>query len=137
YVGWGYRYWFNDGESSSSYERNIRYSYSPIGIEGTIPLNENWCWGMRAEYNLFWKGWVKSHLSDVDPAYNDADNTQDTGFGVRGSLYFKRSVESGILISIEPFIQYWDVDDSDISPDGGYEPANRTLESGLQLSIGF
>lgn len=145
YVGLGYRYWFNDGESRFAYERNISYLYLPLGVESASFLNTRWIWGIRAEFDLFIRGWVKSHLSDVNSSFNDLENRQKRGFGLRGSVYFKRPVGEKTDISIEPFIRYWDIDDSDTAPvtfagtliGGGYEPANRTVESGLQVSIIF
>lgn len=145
YLGFGYRYWFDDLESPNAYERNIRYFYSPLGIEYTALLTERWIWGIRMEYDLFWRGRVRSHLSDVNPLFDNVDNIQDSGFGARGSIYFHRMSNEYISISIEPFIRYWNIKDSDTVPvtatgvliGTGKEPANWTIESGLQISLVF
>ena len=144
YAGAGFRYWFDDLDSSSSYERHVRYLYSPIGLEMTR-VSGVWRVGFRAEYELFWRGWVTSQLSDVNPSLSDVSNRQKDGFGARGSVYFQRRLNQTISLSIEPFIRYWDIDDSDKAPitfagiliGSGQEPANKTIESGLRVSVVF
>ena len=144
YAGAGFRYWFDDLDSSSSYARRVRYLYSPIGLEMT-QVNQTWRVGFRAEYDIFWRGWVTSQLSDVNPSLSDVSNRQDGGYGVRGSVYFQRRLNRNTSLSIEPFIRYWDIDASDKAPitfagiliGSGQEPANRTIESGLQISLVF
>lgn len=144
-LGLGYRYWFDDLEGTGAYRRRVRYLYSPLGIETRRPIGKTWSFGIRGEYDLFWRGWVRSHLSDVSVLYNDLDNRQDTGYGVRGSFYLKREAGKKYTFTIEPFIQYWDIDDSNLAPltfagtliGSGREPANKTIESGLRVSAVF
>lgn len=144
FLGIAFRYWFDDLESVNAYRRQVRYLYSPLGLETLTPLAGNWSWGARAEFDLFWRGWVDSHLEDVNASFNTVKNTQKQGFGARGSVYFKREGEKW-SVAIEPFIRYWDIDDSDTAPltfsgvliGSGVEPANRTVESGLQVSVLF
>lgn len=152
-IGLGYRYWTDDSsEHTGGYKREIQYLYSPIGVETASPLKETWIWGLRAEYDLFWGGEVTSHLSDVQPSFNDPVNDQNFGggYGLRSSLYFKRPENVSWPVSIEVFVRYWDIDASDIAPvtfhDSslakystavGYciEPANNTTEYGIRLSL--
>jgi len=144
-TGLGYRFWYNHLESVNAYERNVSYLYSPIGLEGTYAFNEKWRIGASVEYDLFWQGWVKSNLSDVSSAFGDVENTQDSGFGVRGSLSIQHVFNQSVTFSVEPFIRYWDIENSDTSAvtflgfiiGSGYEPANKTLEAGLTLSFLF
>jgi len=145
FIGLGFRYLYDKLESRFAYERNIRYLYIPVGVESAAFLNQNWVWGIRAEYDLLVRGWVKSHLSDVTPLFNDIENVQHRGTGARGSFYLKREINDKMSLSIEPFVRYWGIDDSDTAPrtfagtliGGGYEPKNWTLESGLQISLIF
>lgn len=146
FVGLGYRYWNNDSSGTvGGYEREIKYWYSPIGIETASSTRGNWIWGLQAEYDLFWGGKVTSHLSDAIAGLSDTDNNQDfgDGYGLRGSLYFKRPKNVDWPICIEVFIRYWDIEKSDITPltyygwltGYGFEPANDTTEYGVRLSM--
>jgi hypothetical protein len=152
YAGIGYRY-LNDGMGDKNtstgeqgYEREIYYLYTPIGLELTAPIDDKWSFGATLEYDLFWRGWVKSHLSDVEAGlgvhYDDLENTQKRGYGLRGSLKFLRNWEKWDLI-IEPFIRYWNIKKSDeknvtiaglATPVYGYEPKNNSTEGGLMVT---
>ena len=66
------------------------------------------------------------------------------GYGIRGSLRFKGKLTENYALSIEPYVIYWDIDDSDIAtiiymgtPYIFWEPANETLSIGLRLSFEF
>jgi len=142
-----YRYWNDDlSGTTGGYEREIKYWYSPIGFEtASLTKEEKWIWGLRAEYDFFLVGQVTSHLSDVHPGYNDPVNDQNfgDGYGARGSVYFKRPKNVEWPLSIEVFIRYWDIDQSDTATWTYYglplayvvEPTNDTTEYGLQLSM--
>ena len=145
YVGLGYRY-LNDDLSSdpAGYERESNYFYSPIGIESSTPMENGWVVGLTLEYDYFWKGIQISHLSDFSSAFNDVENDQNDGYGLRGSVKFKKEIEKLNLI-IEPFIRYWDIDrseDATITFAGavwgyGYEPENDSTEIGIKVAVGF
>jgi len=147
FIGLGLRYWNDDLQASGGYEREILYLYSPIGIKFTRPLSTRWSWGFSGEYDLFWKGWVTSHLSDADPGYNDPKNHQSfgDGFGVRFSFQFRNHISEKLSWCIEPFFRYWDVAQSDYAPltlygaPAGYvyEPENNTLSYGVTVGFGF
>jgi len=145
FLGLGYRYWLDDLESANAYERDVRYLYSPIGFEINDDLGRGWSWGIAGEFDFFWRGWVDSHLEDVNASFNTVKNVQDSGYGARGSLYVRRNLGKTTSISIEPFVRYWDIDESNTAPvtftgvliGSGVEPANHTIESGLQISVLF
>ena len=147
FIGIGYRYWNDDIDTSGGYEREIQYWYLPIGVKTISPLIGNWTWGMSIEYDLFLSGKVKSHLSDVHPAFNDPENDQNfgDGYGVGLSLQFNRKLSDHYGFSIEPYIRYWDIDESDTSTLTAYgipiayvvEPDNETTVYGLRLNITF
>ena len=119
FTGFGFRYWRDRDESEGGYKRIVRYWYSPIGIRLTVPLSYirepegkvylKWSWGINAEYDIFWKGEVKSYFSDVDPGFNDPENDQNSfdGYGLRFSLWVKRNINKNVAFSIEPFVRYW------------------------------
>lgn len=145
YTGIGYRYWNDDISSSAGYEREIHYGYVPLGVKTVGPLSAAWTWGLTAEYDLFCGGSVKSHLSEAEPRYNDPvlDQEFGDGYGLRGSLFFQRTVAAHCALAIEPFITYWDIDPSNTGPlyrDGKpfthvIEPKNETLAYGLRLHL--
>ena len=150
YFGAGYRYLNDDssGKISSSnaagYERESNYLYSPVGVEGIFSKWQGWKLGFSAEYDIFWRGWQKSHLSDANRNFGDVSNTQDSGYGIRGSLKLQKTGEV-IDFIVEPFIRYWQIDrskDSDVTYSGvivgyGYEPKNNTTESGVKVGVKF
>ena len=148
YLGVGYRFWNDEIKGSGGYEREIQYWYLPIGVKTISPLPANWTWGLSAEYDLFLSGKVKSHVSNLLAGLNDPENDQNfgDGYGVKFSLQFNRKFSNNYYISIEPYIAYWDIDESDPSmltlygqPTGIYvvEPENETTEYGLRLNITF
>ncbi len=150
YIGFGYRYLNDDtsGMVSSTgargYERESNYFYSPVGIEILVPVEEGWSLGAIIEYDHFWKGIQKSHLSDASASFNDLENDQNKGFGLRGSLRFKRQGRDMDLL-IEPFIRYWHIEESEtanITYNGviwgfGWEPKNTSTEAGIKFALVF
>ncbi len=147
FMGIGYRYWNDDIDAPGGYEREIQYWYLPIGVKTISTLIGKWTWGMSIEYDLFLSGEVKSHASDIHPAFNDPENDQDfgDGYGVRLALQFNRKLSDHYGFSIEPYIRYWDIDESDTSTLTAYgipiasivEPDNETTVYGLRLNITF
>lgn len=147
FLGIGYRYWNDDIEGPYAYEREVEYWYSPIGIETVSPLSGAWTWGIAAEYDYFWGGTVKSHFSDVFPGYNNPEVDQDSGdgYGLRFSLRFKRAFAYSSALSIEPYVSYWDIDESDrgtltfyrIPIAYVFEPDNETLTYGIRIGWQF
>ena len=146
YLGYGYRY-LNDNaheENPAGYERESNYYYSPIGIMADLTLDQGWAVGMVLEYDLFYCGLQKSHLSDTSSLYNDIENKQRHGYGLRGS--FKVSKEwRKVAVQFEPFIRYWKIQESDsdemtiwgIPVGEAYEPKNNSTEIGAALKIRF
>lgn len=146
YIGLGYRY-LNDDSSgmttstgAKGYERESNYYYSPIGVETRIVLGDNWAIKGIVEYDYFLKGIQKSNLKSVNPSFNNLENDQNSGYGVRGSLRFER--KGGVMdFAIEPYIAYWDIKQSEnanITYAGvivgyGYEPKNNSTEAGLKF----
>ena len=149
YIGFGYRYLNDDMTGTTStgalgYERESNYFYSPIGIETITELDKGWSIGLTLEYDYFWKGIQKSHLSDTGLGLNDLENDQDDGYGVRGSVKFQKKGEKLDFV-IEPFIRYWNIKESEetaITYSGtvvgyGYEPKNDSTEFGIKFAAKF
>ncbi|MHB8845628.1 MAG: hypothetical protein ACYC7L_12890 [Nitrospirota bacterium] len=144
YLGLGYRFLYDGADAiPGGYRRESNYIYLPLGIEGMVLTKGNWRMGFTLEYDLFLSGRQYSYLSDVNPGYNDMENTQDSGYGCRASLKFILGGKRDLII--EPFAKYWKIDQSDTTvitsfgtPIGsGYEPANNSTELGLRLLMRF
>jgi hypothetical protein len=147
FAGLGSRYWNDDIKGSGGYEREITYWYCPLGVQTKSPLSHNGEWGVTAEYDLFLGGRAKSHLSDAVSGYNnpEVDFNAGNGFGVRGSVWVATKIEEGFTLRVEPFLIYWNIDESDsakLKLNGTtigyvYEPSTDTTSYGLRLSMEF
>lgn len=146
YFGFGYRY-LNDDSSgmvtstgARGYERESNYYYFPIGIMTYSKIGNGWSYGVTVEYDIFWKGKQKSHLSDVGPGYDDIENDQEDGDGFRASIKFEKKLKH-MGFFIEPFFRYWAIEDSEVTSDSAgrywYEPENKSTEIGLSLAVTF
>jgi hypothetical protein len=148
FSGIGYRYWNNQGDGPGFYEREITYWYSPIGLVFFGAFSPRWTFGISGEYDFFWSGKSETHLDDVlygRPRVH-LNFDQQGGYGLRGSLWIKAYLARYFALSIEPFVRYWDIDQSDPVPDTFFgiatgdawiEPANQTTEYGLLLNLIF
>ena len=144
FFGLAYRY-LDDREqkrSDSGYERKSNYFYGPLGLNTKMNMGAGWSLGLTLEYDIFFSGRQVSYLGrDISPAISNAvRNTQDSGYGTRAS--FRLLYEGAIDVSVEPFVRFWHIQDSNGKFDpalGGYlgEPENRTVEAGVRLGLGF
>jgi hypothetical protein len=153
YLGFGYRFLFDHGDSRFTsdghigYDRKSNYFYIPVGVFIDIPMSRNRELDFNLEYDFFMQGVQKSELSDIQPFTSgltqDARNHQDKGFGIRGSVKFLKHYDPFDLY-IEPFIRFWNIEDSksiDLVLEGedasGLEPHNTTTEVGSKFGIQF
>jgi hypothetical protein len=153
YAGVGYRYLLDDnggkiypynGVNYFSYDRESYYVYIPIGLDVLNRLDHGWSIGYRFEYDALVDGTQKSHFEDADPNYNTIKNDQNSGYGLQAYIRVMKDYERFGLF-VEPFVRYWDIEDSDISAvtyagalDGyGLEPANTSTEWGVRLGASF
>jgi len=147
FVGIGSRLWNDDGDSAESFERVTHYVYCPFGLKIDNPLSPDWTWGITLEYDLFVFGLTKVHMSDTNPAFNDPELTHNflSGYGLRFSFRLNRIFAKNHILSIEPYIRYWDIDATDyegvtfngIQVSGMRVSANYTTSYGLRLSFKF
>ena len=144
YIGFGYRYLYDGANNSpSGYGRESNYLYLPIGIESPPPTRTGWTVGFTLEFDLFLQGKQVSHLSEADPGFNDIENGQTSGYGLRGSVRFINAGRKDIII--EPFIKYWKIGESEKEivtyygmPVGeAWEPANNSTEIGVRCALRF
>ena len=141
YAGLGYRYLYNDNRGTSStgasgYRRCSNYLYAPIGLTFRAQTSSKWVLATTLEYDVFLAGRQVSRLSDAGMSYSDITNDQDKGYGYR--IYLMAETESW---AIGPWLHYWSIEDSDTAIDINgttwLEPANTTLEYGLELRRRF
>lgn len=154
YIGIGYRYLNDDSSGKVSsigahgYERESNYIYNPLGLEFNIDTKVNWLITQTVEYDYFWGGKQKSHLSDVSPLITNISNRQRKGYGFRASLGFRKQFKA-VEFAFGPFIKYWSIKKSeeevffDFITDPanpvwiGWEPKNRSKEMGIFMSLKF
>ncbi len=150
YVGIGYRYLDDNmgGKLSTTgaagYDRESQYVYMPFGFKTATPLKGPWSLGLNVEYDLFLDGTQKSHLEDVSSTLSTLENDQNNGYGVRGSVQLGYQASAWNLL-VEPFIRYWNVDESNIAVitcggtpcAAGYEPNNESTEYGVKVGTRF
>jgi hypothetical protein len=132
YTGIGHRF-LEDYKSGdpAGYDRSSNYLYLPIGASTVRFLAVDWLLALTAEFDVFIRGRQSTDLRDF--GYGIIHNKQNGGYGLRGSVSLEKKGKAADFI-IEPFVRYWHIDDSEVdSATGGYEPANRTTEVGLDL----
>lgn len=141
YAGLGYRYLFNDSRGLTStgaagYRRFSNYLYAPIGVSWRTPVRGDWVLVPSLEWDLFLRGWQITKLSDTGLGNTDVTNTQTSGYGFRVAAMFENQAWSW-----GPWLHYWNIKDSDVQPIGmgyvGWEPANHTLELGVEIRRRF
>ncbi|MCG8634676.1 MAG: hypothetical protein MI863_12665 [Desulfobacterales bacterium] len=145
YTGAAFRLLQDDSQNRQTttghwgYDRESQYFYSPIGIAATYRLKNGWRLKPELEYDLFWFGEQKSDLGYL-AGYEDIENDQDSGYGVRLSLAIEKEFRK-FSIMVKPFYRYWDIDESDKTTDSNgrtfVEPANETVEYGVDISFFF
>ena len=150
YIGIGYRYLNDDisGRISTAgargYERESNYFYSPVGAEFVTQLGNHWSIGETIEFDYLWWGKQKSHLSDVNPGFNDVENRQKEGYGLRGSITVEKKYKQLTFLA-GPFIRYWNIKKSEtesLTFNGtivgtAYEPDNNSTEIGIRIGVKF
>lgn len=144
YIGYGYRYLFNDTKGFTStghcgYPRESNYWYVPIGLTHRTSLPDQTKLETTIEYNYFIKGKQVSKFSDVSNA-QDLRNKQSKGYGFRLSMIYNQDDWS-----VGPYYHYWNIKKSKISNvyvngqlfNIGWEPKNHTNELGFKFSSKF
>ncbi len=130
YIGFGYRFLRDDStDDPAGYLRKSNYLYLPVGLKTESFVANGWSLGGSAEFDLLLFGRQVSTLYDTD-----FDNDQRTGYGFRAAVSLKNTGNNSSF-SIEPFIKYWHIDESELDNEAGIfvEPENETLQSGVQL----
>jgi hypothetical protein len=145
YIGVGYRYLRDDSAGKltslgfAGLLRESNYYYVPVGISASTDYVHGWIFSLMSEYDYLGKGRQKSYTSETGSSF-DVVNYQIYGYGLRFSLSGRRHFGKFDYF-IEPFLTYWNIGRSEdvLEPDNFmyYEPANHTLQYGLNLGIQF
>jgi hypothetical protein len=129
------------------YNRHIQYVYLPAGAEIMTKLGDGWSIGAEAEYDIFIHGSVESYLGEL--GLGDLQNTQKSGYGLRGSIKIVKNWNHRFNLFFEPYIRFWHIHASNIQASNpfsfggqeyvfiGQEPDNTSLEMGGKLGIEF
>ena len=148
YTGLGYRLLIDSHSETATttgdvgYDRRSQYLYAPFGAAFGFHLGK-WGFSTFAEYDYLIQGWQTSYLRDVG-FDNNVENNQSSGYGIRGNLMVRPPINF-YNFSIGPYARYWNIHNSDsqtlyqngVAVGSGVEPANNTLEVGLQANITF
>ena len=138
YIGYGYRYLWNDLTGTTStgangYTRESNYYYIPLGITHKINLGEpNRNLETNVEYDYLIQG---KQISGAVGSIPQSNNTQNSGYGARiSSMYQMGDWAFG------PYLTYWNIQASNWVRSGNYlvqEPSNSTTEAGLKATYKF
>ena len=145
YVGVGLRYFVDNGKGVvtdrgyAGYDRRIMQAYVPLGVTYTIYGSSGWFVAPNVEYDaLFW-GKVNSRLHNAGAGFYNINNTQTSGYGIRGELMFGQTPQNSFGWEFGPFVRYWNVKDSNVvtAPNGSQwvEPQNDRLQIGIALKV--
>jgi hypothetical protein len=140
FSGIGLRQLVNNQSGVGSYERDISYTYVPVGLEWGNQITPKMQIAVSADYDFLLEGTVISHFSDVNPSLPDITNHQSNGYGDRIALKGTYQFEN-YGVSLQIYQQYWNVLQSDQQPLAGnvavVEPDNNSRLTGAILSIMF
>lgn len=140
YIGFAFRSMNDRIQGTGGYERNILQIYIPLGVELKRELGGGWTGAILGEIDVLLSGTVTSHLEDAVAGAPTIENHQSSGFGYHFALTARYPMTS-FTLRIQPYFQYWRVDDSDIVPisatQGVMEPSNKSRLVGLRIGAEF
>lgn len=157
FTGFGFRYLVDDSSDQSTivdykgtpveitgYKRKSYYYYFPLGVNVAKTFSNDWQIDMNAEYDHLLSGTQKSVTMEDNERV--PTNQQKQGYGFRASMRMAKNFQKYGL-SFEPFIRYWDIEDSEFTPTeecipntpcwGIIEPSNTTQEIGMKMGVSF
>lgn len=125
------------------YDREIGYSYIPLGLAASIPVGGDMSLAISAQYNWVVTGTAESKFSDLDPDFPDVSLDLEGGRGLEASAILSAPVGRN-AVRFGPFVRHWNVARSrsqSFREDGLsieiFEPANKTTELGLRVAFAF
>jgi len=140
YMGIGYRFKNDDSESVRTsqghklgFYRKSNYVYVPLGASVDYAINNTWSVSLKGEYDWIVKAWNYTRNKTIP---KPAIDKQPNGYGLKGEASISY-LYNKVKFSFSPYLNYWNIRNSKRSPDGGREPYNITLESGIKLGVTF
>lgn len=129
-------------DGSVGYDREIYYAYVPVGLTLGVPVGRSQV-SLSARYGFIFGGRSDSELSQADSRLPDLKLDIDGGH--LWELNAALSVPLGQrALTFGPFVRRWSADASEsrtvrVGPDEilFFEPAARTTEAGLRVSLSF
>ena len=125
------------------YDRDINYAFVPIGAAVTMPIGPSNILSFSAQYNWVVGGDAESRFSEIDPEFPDLKMDIPGGHGLEASAMLGIPIGTTQL-RVGPFIRHWNIQQSEsltFEEDGEaielFEPANKSTELGLRLSVAF
>ena len=110
-----------------------------------MELGKGWFVAANLEYDAFIWGKQKSKFSEMVAGFNDLENRQHNGLGIRGGVSFGlKGARVGFVV--EPYVRYWKIEESDVAwlayygaftGDGFVEPKNKSTEVGCRIAVTF
>ncbi len=154
YIGAGVRYFVDNGKGTFTdlgafgYDRRITQFYAPIGITYSHPVSSGLSIVPNFEFDPLVYGNVNTRLANSTfyslpgigtfKSYN-INNTQKSGYGVRGEIMASWQSTHNLTWQFGPFVRYWRIQDSNIAVDpngvGWEEPKNTRLQYGASLRV--
>lgn len=148
YTGIGYRLKIDDSEKTilrskypvsdgriSGWYRKSNYVYVPLGAEVRYQVCDVWSVSARGEYDYLIKGWQYSRSEKhVQPNRTVTDEQKGT-HGWKGEISIGYQLDK-VKLSLTPYCYYWHIGNSNWR-NGGREPYNRTIETGLRFGVTF
>lgn len=131
-AGLGYRHHEDHLEQAGpgGYNRRNNRLYATIGMERIFTAGSGVTVTPAVQYKqILWS--VQS--SDIG---NYTENTQHSGNGVDVAIAMAFQGEKMNFV-FTPYYRTWNVKKSDVSPDGSYEPKNKTRELGITAALQF
>ena len=133
--------------SQGGYDREIYYSYVPVGVAAAIPLDKA---GpsllLSAQFNWLAGGDAKSKFARLDPEVPNVKVGLRSGWGLEAAAAVRVPIGPRAIIA-GPFVRHWNVGRSKILvltdpdfPDAEiqfFEPRNRTTELGFRITLAF
>ncbi|MEI8031984.1 MAG: hypothetical protein WCH05_01360 [Chlorobiaceae bacterium] len=153
FAGFGYRRLddFMGRVSSTGYDRQSIYWYSPLSIELCLPQERGWTIDGTVEYDFLISGMQTSLITQaVNSSFTYSDNLknrQNDGYGLRASARFSKKIDA-FTLAFEPWFCYWNIGNSEgdtivVTQNGSslrksyFEPKNTTTQYGLKVSMLF
>lgn len=144
YMGFGVKYNsdYSGGTRTTTrhhlYDRHSTYFYLPIGLKMSNRLSNDWAMESFGEFDIFLGG---RHKSKFPTPHGIVTAKQKRRYGAKGAIEFTKSLSKNKEISFGPYINYWNIKNSNVSPTragmNGREPHKTTVEVGLGIKYRF